>query len=588
MTTDAKNKNRNSWKKFYATIPTTCLFATLLLGTLTLSCGQEINTRDNRNTLSWFVDVTAKSGIDFQHHAGVTPEKHLPETMGGGGLLADLDGDGDLDVYLIQSGNLAVSNTVPSGEPNRLYLNRGNGIFDDHTEASGAAAHTGYGQGVAAGDVDLDGDIDLYVTNFGPDILLLNDGTGTFSDGTSMSGLGDTRWTAGASFFDADQDGDMDLYVTAYLDVDLSAPVWCGRHEEGWRSYCNPDVYEGLPDRFWLNLGDGTFKEATDSFGLNSFESPGKGLGAIPFDFNGDGAMDLYVANDSVENRLWVNTGNGFRDGTLLSGTGVNSRGLTEAGMGLAAGDVDGDLDLDLFVTNFDDESNTLYRNDGDGFFTDVTLASGLEAPSRLPVGFGAVFADFDLDGDLDLAVANGHIINNIHLYHDGKTHAQRAQIFENDGHGLFREVSEQAGDLSQDPTVGRGLYGGDVDNDGDIDLLLLSCDGKAKLFENQQAKTNATIWITLQGLPQGTSVTFTLADGTNLQRQAGFQPSYYGGSLPDVHVGLPQGFPTEVKISPPHLHPTRLEWNSPIKSGVWRVFGSPDGTWTAHRLGSR
>jgi hypothetical protein len=339
--------------------------------------------------------------------------------------------------------------------------------------------------GVAVGDCDGNGHLDMYLSCLGEDALLFGNGTAWFRDGTAASGVRDERWTAGCVFFDADSDGDLDLYVTAYLDVDLETPTWCGDRREGWRSYCHPDHYDGLPDRFWRNEGDGTFVDATGAAGFS--DSRGKGLGAIPADLDSDGDLDLYVANDSTENRLWVNEGDGtFSDGTLLSGAGVNARGLTEAGMGLASGDFDSDGDLDLYVTNFDDESNTLYRNEGGLIFTDVTARWGLDAPTRMPVGFGTVACDLDSDGDLDLAVTNGHIIDNIELYHDGKTHAQRALLLENTG-GSFQSVS--AWEFGAIPRVGRSLLAGDLDSDGDLDLIETACGGAARIYRNDSAK---------------------------------------------------------------------------------------------------
>ncbi|MCB9916331.1 MAG: VCBS repeat-containing protein [Planctomycetes bacterium] len=483
-----------------------------------------------------FVDVTERSGLTFRHDAGISEERQLPETMGAGAALFDADEDGDLDLYLVQSGPLPLAPERAGAPPNELWLNEGGLRFRDATAASGAAAHRGYGMGVAVGDVDGDAHDDLYVTNLGPDVLLVGDGAARFADATAAAGLGDERWTAGAVFFDPDADGDLDLYVTAYLEVDLAHPLYCGERRPGWRSYCHPDAYPGLADRYWRNDGRGRFHEASAEAGFH--DTAGKGLGAIAGDFDDDGDLDLYVANDSVENRFWFGDGRGgFEDGTLLTGTGVNAMGMTEAGMGLASGDVDGDGRLDLYVTNFDDESNTLYRNDGDGLFTDVTARAGLEGSSRLPVGFGAVMADLDDDGDLDLAVTNGHIIHNIHLYHDGKTWAQLGLCYAGDGAGGFRDVSRESGDLCARPRVGRGLYDGDLDGDGDLDLLVTECNGAARVFENPGA-TPARV--ELEGLPRGTRVTFELADGRRLVREAGPQPSYFGSTAPAVRCPLP------------------------------------------------
>jgi len=509
----------------------------LLLSALLSACGPEGKggvLPGEPAAVPGYVDRTDASGIEFVHDAGRTPEKHLPETMGHGAALVDVDADGDLDLYLVQGGRL-VRAGGPRTEPcNRLYANRGDGTFVDETERSGAAADRGYGMGVAAGDVNADGTVDLFVTNLGPDALFLGDGTGRFRDGTGAV-LADERWNTGAALFDAELDGDLDLYVAAYVEIDLEHPVWCGRREPGWRTVCHPDRFPGLQDRFYRNEGDGAFVEATATAGLE--DSWGKGLGVIATDLDGDGFPELYVANDSVENRLWHNDGHGrFVDETLLSGTGVNGHGVTEAGMGFASGDLDGDGDFELYVTNFDNESHTLYVNEGGLLFHDGTASAGLEAPTRLPVGFGTLMSDVDDDGDLDLFVANGHIVDLIHLYHDGQTWAQRAQLFQNDGTGRFRDVTELAGDLSATPRVGRGLVAGDLDGDGDLDLVATECGGRTRILVDPGAGGRALL---VSGVPRGARLVATRADGVRLVREAGPDPSYLCQGDPRVYLGL-------------------------------------------------
>ena len=529
----------------------------------------------------WFRDITAESGLHFEHDAGLTPEKHLPETMGAGAALADLDADGDLDAYLVQSGPMPLGRPRDAGPRNALFINRGAGRFDDAGAASGDAADAGYGMGVACGDIDGDGDLDLLVTNLGPDVLLRNDGRGRFDDITAASGYDDPRWTGSAAFFDAEGDGDLDLYVAAYVEVDLAHPLWCGQREPGWRSACHPDAYPGLPDRFWRNAGDGRFRDDTEAAGLATRPGHhGKGLGVLVVDVDDDSDLDLYIANDSVENRLWINTGDGrFEDGTLLSGTGVNGRGLTEAGMGVACGDVDADSDLDLFVTNFDDESNSLYRNDGGGVFTDVTDRAGLDAPSRLPVGFGTVMSDLDADGDLDIAVTNGHIIDNIQLYHDGKTHAQTALLFANRGDGRFDDESARAGALTDRPLVGRGLYDGDVDGDGDLDLLVTTCGGAARLLANAGAAPGTLPGhsVFLTGLAPGTRVDARLVSGRVLRRQAGPAASYFGQCSPDLHLGLGDQALHAVVLTDILGVRREFVFDAPVRGGRYSLH--PDGS---------
>lgn len=527
----------------------------------------------NPASTAWFVDITSESGVDFVHDAGLSAEKHLPETMGAGAALVDVDGDGDLDLYVLQGGPMRGGGAAPgefvepAGElpTNRLYLNDGAGRFEDATARSGAAAHTGYAMGVTAGDVNGDGHVDFYVTNLGADVLLLGDGRGGFVDGTSRARLGDTRWTTAATFFDADGDGDLDLYVTGYVLVDLAHPAWCGERKPGYRSACHPDAYAGLQDRLWINRGDGTFEDRTEANGVA--DSFGKGLGVIAIDVEADGDLDLYVANDSTENRLWLNRGDGtFEDGTLLAGVGVDERGRTEAGMGLASGDVDGDGDVDLFVTNFDEESNTLYQNLGRALFADATIKAGLEAPSWLPVGFGCVLEDFDLDGDLDLAVANGHIIDNIALYHDGKSHAQLAQLFENSGAGRFVERKDAAGALGAEPFVGRGLYAGDLDGDGDADLVLTNCGGRARLFRNVRGSSAGLV---VRGLPRNTLVELVGAGGARRLREALGQPSYFGQGAGDVIASLGGEALVKLRVRAPYTDWAEVALPKPLASGV-------------------
>ncbi len=519
------------------------LLATLLLGACRDETSGVVVAPGSGTAGAWFRDITAAANVDFVHDAGFTVDKNLPETMGGGGALVDVDEDGDLDLYLVQSGPMRLPGLragtfrEPPGKlpTNRLFVNDGHARFRDATAESGDAADTHYGMGVAQGDANGDGHVDFYLTNLGADVLLTGDGHARFRDVTRASGIVDESWTTGAAFFDPDDDGDLDLFVTGYVEVDLAQPEWCGDRKPGYRSYCHPDQYKALPDHFWKNRGDGTFEDATISAGLD--DATGKGLCAIATDVDGDLDLDLYVANDSTENRLWKNRGDGtFEDATLESGTGVDRYGRTEASMGLAAGDIDGDLDLDLFVTGFDDESDTLYENKGGGLFEDTTLQHGLELATRLPVGFGTVLSDFDEDGDLDLAIANGHIIDNIALYHDAKTFAQRALLYENDGRGHFTDISNIGGALTAAPFVGRGLLSGDLDGDGDPDLVLTQCGARALVLENTRGSGRS---ITITDLPLGARVVVKTSGGRSIVREAGPAPSYLGQCDPAVHVGL-------------------------------------------------
>lgn len=538
-----------------------------------------------------FEDVSATCGIDFVHDDGATPEKHLPETMGGGAAIFDADEDGDLDVYFVQSGALPISGGAPdrfaypsvADRPtNRLYANDGRGKFADVTARSGDAAVARYGMGVAVGDANGDGHDDLYLTVLGDDVLLAGDGKARFRDVTAASGIVDGRWTTGAAFFDADDDGDLDLYVTSYVTLDLATEPWCGDRKEGWRSYCHPDRFPGDEDRYWRNEGDGTFVDATKEAGFS--DRNGKGLCVAPCDFDGDGRIDLYVANDSTENRLYRNVGGGkFEDQTLVSGTGVDRYGRTEASMGVATGDVDGDRDLDLFVTGFDDESDTLYRNEGDLVFDDRTVQSGLELATRLPVGFGCVLEDLNLDGTLDLAIANGHIIDNIALYHDGKTHAQHALVYRGDGAGRFTDVSREEGvAIAREMLVGRGLFAGDLDGDGRADLVLTQCGAAPRVFRNASAHHGLVV----VGLPHGTRVELVgAAEAVLGVREAIPSPSYLGASARDPRFGLRTGdLAHALRLRAPGGAWQTLALASPQQSGRVRVTRGADGRFALAR----
>ncbi|HVS03812.1 MAG TPA: CRTAC1 family protein [Thermoanaerobaculia bacterium] len=424
-------------------------------------------------------DVAAAAGIDFVHRRGASGAMHLPETMGAGVAWLDYDGDGWLDLYLVQSGPFP-----PDGSPqaaNRLFRNLGGGRFVDVTAASGAG-HRGYGQGVVAADADGDGAVDLYVANFGADALLRNLGDGRFAEATAAAGLGLDGWSSSAAFADADGDGDLDLYVTRYVEYDPDQPLFCGDLEAGRRDYCDPSLFSGAGDRLYRNDG-GRFADVTAAAGLG--EAAGNGLGVVFADLDGDGRPDLYVANDITPNFLFHNLGGmRFADISLLSGAAASREGLYEAGMGIALGDVDGDGDPDLGVTNFDVETNTLYENLGAMQFADVSAESGFGVPSFNLLGFGIAFADLDRDGDLDAYVTNGHIFERPRR--EQVTFEQPDLLLLGDGAGGFAAVDCPG--LAARPGVGRGLAVADFDNDGDPDLTIQQSDRPARLLANGAA----------------------------------------------------------------------------------------------------
>jgi len=431
-----------------------------------------------------FEDVTDAAGITFVHDHGGEGRRYLPETMGAGIAALDYDGDGWMDLYFVQSGALIEANRIAT---HRLYRGLGpdaSGLprFEDVTERARAGG-AGYGQGAVAADFDGDGFPDLYLTNFGPNVLLRNRGDGTFGDATLSAGVGDPSWSTSAVAFDADGDGDLDLYVVNYLLFSLARHRDCRRGPDQVTAYCHPDAYPAAPDRFYRNIGNGTFVDATAAMGLE--ESSGKGLGALAADFDGDGWQELYVANDSTPNFLYRQEGGGaFEEVALFVGVGYNEEGQTEAGMGVDAGDVDGDGFLDLVVTNLSLETNALYLG-SDGMFTYATRRAGLHTPSLRVLGFGVDLLDFDNDGDLDLAVANGDVLDNVESFGSGLTYRQASQIFENDGKGRFVLVPQaMAGPLAT-PRVGRGTTTLDADRDGRLDLAIAFNNDRARLFRN-------------------------------------------------------------------------------------------------------
>ena len=449
-----------------------------------------------------FVDVTKEAGIDFRHVNGAEGDYHLPETLGAGGAFFDADNDGDLDIYLVNSGYWPGS-AAAAQKHAALYQNNGDGTFTDITVAAGVGNRGNYGQGVACADYDNDGDTELYVTNFGQDVLYRNNGDGTFTDITAHAGISDAAWSSSACFLDYDNDGHLDLFVVSYLHYSLDAAYRpCG--ENATRTYCHPSLFEGAPDRLYRNNGDGTFTDVSQEAGVGNIGGMfhGKGLGVVSADFNNDGAPDLYVANDDTRNDFFYNNGDGtFSEISLLAGCAYSFNGVAQAGMGIASGDYNGDGALDIFVTNLSYETNALYRNNGDGTFTDVIYEARLGKESYLYVGFGTGFLDADNDGWLDLFVANGHIIDNIAETHDVLTYAQPNQLFRNKGDGTFQEISETAGPYFQRAQVSRGSIFGDYDNDGDVDILVTQSNAPATLLRNEHG--NKQNWLRIK--PVGT-----------------------------------------------------------------------------------
>jgi hypothetical protein len=483
-----------------------------------------------------FREVSRDWGIDFRHHHGGSGQRFMVETMSGGVVMFDFDSDGDQDLFFVDGGALPGY----TGEParSRLFRNDGAGHFTDWTQRSGIRLQS-YGMGGTAGDIDGDGDLDLYVTTFnGPNQLFRNNGDGTFTDVTAKAGLNDPLWSSSAAFADVDNDGDLDLYVANYVDFNVANNKLCGDEKRKVRAYCHPDVYHPLPHHFYRNRGDGTFEDATRSAGFG--DAVGPGLGVVFGDIDNDGWQDLYVANDNRPNFLFRNKGNGtFEDISLISGTSVGEKGLPEAGMGVDLGDYDGDGLLDIVVTNYLLETDALYRNLGGGAFVDSRAPARLAEPTLMLLACGIAFADLDADGDLDLMIATGNVDDNAAELYPGSTYAQRNQIFENLGNGRFREDTATGMDAVR---VSRGLALGDLDGDGDLDAVIANSNQPCEVYENAgegggwlQADFSAP-----SGNRFGVGARLELESGGKRQiRDVKTGASYASQSALSVHFGL-------------------------------------------------
>jgi hypothetical protein len=486
-----------------------------------------------------FTDATRAAGLVFTHVSGASARKHLAETMGSGAVLLDYDNDGWLDVLLVDGGSIEDPDVAATAR-HRLFRNRRDGTFEDVSARSGIR-HRAYGMGACAGDYDNDGHVDLYITGVGANVLYRNRGDGSFTDVTGRARVGATTWSTSCAFADLDSDGDLDLFVTSYLRPGPEEP-FCGNARLRVRSYCHPLLFEPLPGVLYRNGGNGVFADVSAETGIAAHA--GYGLGVVIADFDDDGRPDVFVANDSVPNFLFFNEGGWrFTEAALAAGVAVAPDGRPRAGMGTDAADYDGDGRLDLVVTNHEFETHGLYRNAGGRLFTYATTESGIGPPTLPFVGFGVAFLDADNDTNLDLAIVNGHVTDNIGRLRSGARHAQRNLLFHNTGSRRLVEVGATAGDSFAIERVSRGLAVGDVDNDGDLDLLVTNNGGPVDLLLNQSPAGTHALTVRLIGRESnrdavGARVRVTVA-GRTLVREVKAGSSYLGQSDLRLHFGL-------------------------------------------------
>ena len=520
-----------------------------------------------------FVESSAAVGLVFTHVNGATGQYYLPEEMGAGAALFDYDSDGDLDAFLIQGGALGSAPISSSGrQSSRLFRNdlidRGKYSqlrFTDVTERARIDTSV-YGMGVAAGDYDGNGYPDLFLTGLGSDVLYRNNGDGTFTDVTSLAGVSDDRWSTSSTFVDYDRDGHLDLFVANYLDFSFAGNRRCV-DPVGAPDYCSPRVYRPVPDRLYRNLGKGRFADVTESAGIA--RADGAGLGVAAGDYNLDGWPDLYVANDASPNQLWINRRDGtFSDEGLLAGTALNAAGNPEGSMGIASGDFDLDGDEDLLVTNLVGETFVLYENDGAGAFTDARTRAGLAAPTASMTGFGTGWLDYDNDGWLDVFFANGAVNTIAAQRGQSRPYRMRNQLFRNLGGKRFEDASANAGPAFTEPEVGRGAAFGDVDNDGDVDIVVTNNGGRTRLLLNQGSSGTHWLQIDLQQpganrLALGAYVGVERPGRPTLWRRVGTDGSYLSASSPRLHFGLgPSPAVDAVVVQWPDRH--RERWTKP------------------------
>jgi hypothetical protein len=493
-----------------------------------------------------FTDVTAAAGIHFKHNSGAFGKKYLPETLGPGCAFLDYDNDGWQDILLVNSTNWPEKKAAKTFPA--LYHNNQNGTFTDVTGAAGLAVEM-YGLGVTVADYDNDGFDDIYITAVGPNHLFRNLGNGKFMDVTAKAGVGDPSFSTSAAWFDYDKDGKLDLFVCNYVDWSIEKDQLCTLDGKN-KSYCTPQSYKGQSATLYHNKGNGTFENVTQRAGLNDPSS--KSLGVAVFDYNSDGFPDLFVANDTEPNKLYKNNGNGtFTDEALTAGVAFSESGTPRAGMGVDTADYDGSGRQGIVIGNFTNESMALYRNDGTGLFTDEAGASGIGKMSAQSLTFATFFFDYDLDGLPDIFAANGHVSDDISVVQPQVKYMQPPHLFRNKGKKKFEEATPRLGRALQRAIVGRGAAYGDFDNDGDLDLLIMANNGPARLLRNDNGNQNDLLRVKTVGSRSnrdgiGARVTLKTASGAKLMSVVKTGSSYCSQSELPLTFGLGKADPAK------------------------------------------
>jgi len=520
------------------------------------------NNADITNSVQ-YIDVTKEAGITFKHVNGWTGKRYFIETMGPGVGFFDYDNDGYLDIYFVNGAELPgvtydVGEVAETSPTNVLYRNAGDGTFVDVTQQAGVG-DTGYGVGCCVGDYDNDGHDDLYVTNFGANVLYHNNGDGMFTDVTDKAGVGGgDKWSAGCAFLDYDNDGDLDLYVVNFVYFDFEVEKDRKYLIKGFTVYAAPENFSGLSDTLYRNNGDGTFTDVTQQAGI--FNPAGKGLGMVCGDYDNDGDVDIFVANDATPNFLYRNDSVKsnkdvrfahrrqsltvtFTEVALFAGVALSEDGVAENGMGTNMGDYDNDGFLDIVVNNFQGQTSSIYHNEGNGFFMEVSYASGVGEKTLNYLSWGTAFFDYDNDGYQDLFIANGHVHDNIELFDDSTTAAQQNLLLANNGDGTFANVSETSGPALKIKQVSRGAAFGDYDNDGDIDILVVNSNQPPSLLKNEGG--NQKNWLMFETIGttsnrDGIGARITVKSGQRSQiREVKSGGSYLSQSDMRVHFGL-------------------------------------------------